>query len=540
MKLTKVVKNFFFKTRIYNYYLLKNNISEISFTPKDAWPGDPVLGDQLVQGYYNLANKKVYSPESTLWEILNSNKYWLKEAHSFSWLRHLKARSGPLARKHARYLILDWLKLYKNWKYDSWELEVLSRRISSWVTNFDFLLAEKDEVFSYTLIESLFKQIKHLRNQASYRYFLSLEKDLGLEESSVKKIKVLKGLFLSSICFDDENDRYSKYRKILIKELKINFNEEGLHMTKSPSIQLSILGDLVTIREAIISKQILLPELLDMTIKKASHALRFFRKADGNFAVFNGSKQESKFLIDKILNQADGKARGRGPLNLPLSGFDKIVCQGTSIIVDTYNNNHKGSLSRAPHAVEINIGKVRLIGSCGTIHEKNQEWKESLLSASAHSTMIIEESDPFNMKEVKNELSYKRYKKNESEIIHLTHNGYKNNFSALCCRTIEVSKTGKDIAILDQILTDKILKFKIRIHLSPKIKVSLSLDKKKAIILFSEQGWSFRYNGDVKLSLEPSIFIEDNGRIRKTNQLILSGETIKDKTEVLWGITKNL
>ena len=59
MKILRVVKNFFFSTKLYNYYLLKNDIKDISFTPKDSWPGNPVLGDELVQGYYNIANKMV-------------------------------------------------------------------------------------------------------------------------------------------------------------------------------------------------------------------------------------------------------------------------------------------------------------------------------------------------------------------------------------------------------------------------------------------------------------------------------------------------
>ena len=149
MIIPKVIKILFFNTKLYNYYLSKTNISEISFTPKDAWPGDPVLGDQLVQGYYNLANKKIYSPDVTLWEISDANDFWLKEAHSFTWLRHLKARSGSLARKHARFLILEWLKLYENWNYKTWELEVLSRRVSAWVTNFDFLRIAYNEKKKY-------------------------------------------------------------------------------------------------------------------------------------------------------------------------------------------------------------------------------------------------------------------------------------------------------------------------------------------------------------------------------------------------------
>ena len=168
----------------------------------------------------------------------------------------------------------------------------------------------------------------------------------------------MRGLFLSSMCFDDEKLLFSKYIKILENELKENFNLEGTHLSKSPSSQLTIIGDLVTIREAMISKQISVPDFLELTIKKASHSLRFFRNPNGQFAIFNGSKQETKFLIDKILNQADGKARGRGPVNLVKSGFDKIACQGTNVFVDIFGSNRK-EVSKAPHAIEINIGKTR-------------------------------------------------------------------------------------------------------------------------------------------------------------------------------------
>ncbi len=539
MKTSNALKNFFLSTNLYNYYLLKTNIKEISFTPKDVWPGDPVLGDQIVQGHYNLANEKIYSPERTLWQVSKDSKYWIKEVHSFSWLRHLKARSGSLARKHARYLILEWLKLNKNWNIQTWDLEVLARRISAWVTNYDFLLAEEDELFSKILLENLFKQIKHLRKQANYKYFRSIKKNMDKEIGSVKKIKVLRGLFLSCICFEGEQELIKKYIKFLDTEIEESFNSEGMHFSKSPSTQLTIIGDLVTIREAMLSKQITVPSFLEEIIKRAAHSLRFFRKLDGKLATFNGSKQETKFLIDKILNLADGKARGKGPLNLSQSGFDKIVCQGTSIFVDTsgYKKDH---LSKAPHAIEINIGKKRLLGSCGTTHEKDKEWKRSLLSASAHSTLVIENENPEYHRLAYEESKYKRYKKNESELIYLTHYGYKKNFSATCSRTIEVSKSGKKIAILDQIYSQKLLKFNIRMHLNPNIKVSLSLDKKTAIIIFSEQGWNFNYHGNATLALEPSIFVLDNGFIKKTNQLILSGETVNEKTEVLWGFTKNL
>ena len=163
-----------------------------------------------------------------------------------------------------------------------------------------------------------------------------------------------------------------------------------------------------------------------------------------------------------------------------------------------------------------------------------------MLSASAHSVLVIENTDPQNSILENNPATYKRYQKNGSEVMYLSHNGYKNKFSAICSRIIEVNKTGENIAVLDQIYSEKLLNFKIRMHLSPKLKVSLSLDKKTAIILFSDQGWKFKFQGNVKLALEPSIFVADDGIVKKTSQLILSGETINEKTEVLWGFAKGL
>ena len=482
MIIFRIVKNIFFKTKLYDYYLSKNSIEEISFTPKDIWPGDPILGDQLVQGYYNLANKKIYSPEETLWQISNTNMFWQSEAHSFSWLRHLKARSGSLARKHARLLILEWLKLYKNYNNKTWELEILSRRVSAWITNFDFLLAEKDKKFSDILLKNIFKQIKFLRNQTNKSYFSFLEKKYGLEESSIKKIKVLRALILSSMCFESQLVRFSNYIKILESEIKNNFNIDGMHESKSPSTQLEILGDLVTIREAILSKQLKSPGFLETIIKKGAHTLKFFRTPAGTLAIFNGSKQETKFLIDKIINQADGQPRGRGPISLSKSGFEKIVCNGIMLIVDTYYNSNK-NCSNAPHAIEINLGKNRLLGSCGTIYKKNKSWRESLLSAAAHSSLILENTNP-NKNNGSDTFAFsKRYQKDGSEIVFLRHEGYKNKFTATCSRTIEVNRTGKNVAILEEIQAFKLLKFDIRIHLNPKVKVSLSLDKNKALLI---------------------------------------------------------
>ena len=69
-----------------------------------------------------------------------------------------------------------------------------------------------------------------------------------------------------------------------------------------------------------------------------------------------------------------------------------------------------GNTSKAPHAIEVYYGKNRLLGSCGTIFEKSQDWKKSLLSAAAHSMLIIEKTDPDFKGSIVKESSSKRFK----------------------------------------------------------------------------------------------------------------------------------
>ena len=152
----KIFKKILLKTPIYDFYLSKNDLSEILVTPYDPWPGDASIGEKILVGDFNFSTrKKDLISQKVLWELSNSKDFWKDEVHTFSWLRHLKARSGPLARKHARKLIKDWLLKNNKWDENTWRLDILARRISSWTTNMSFLLAEKDEEFSFNLKKSL-------------------------------------------------------------------------------------------------------------------------------------------------------------------------------------------------------------------------------------------------------------------------------------------------------------------------------------------------------------------------------------------------
>ena len=184
------------------------------------------------------------------------------------------------------------------------------------------------------------------------------------------------------------------------------------------------------------------------------------------------------------------------------------------IVLDSLSSNNQ-IYSSAAHAMEVYVGKYRLLGSCGSSFSKNSEWKKILRSTAAHSAVTLEAENAFEGVDEKQKTFTKRYTKNGSEIVELMHYGYFNRFSSICSRKIELGNDGKNIAGLDTIESKKLIKFSIRFHFSPNIKVSLSLDKESVVLATKDQGWRFLYEGRAKLSLDPSIFIEDDGRIKK-------------------------
>ena len=68
--------------------------------------------------------------------------------HGFSWLRHFRAREGVASRQYARALISDWIR-DGNYKYNpiSWKIDILGRRITSWISYSEMLKEGADREF---------------------------------------------------------------------------------------------------------------------------------------------------------------------------------------------------------------------------------------------------------------------------------------------------------------------------------------------------------------------------------------------------------
>jgi uncharacterized heparinase superfamily protein len=522
------LSDYYYKSNLYNLWLNYNADENISHNVIDPWEGEGQLADEIFQGRYNFAGEEIHAPNKPLWEPNGAGPWWIAEMHGFSWLRHFKAREGRTSRQYTRSLITDWMKS-NNSKYNpiSWKIDILGRRISAWICYSEMIKEDADKIFLEKFSKLLAAQVKHLSSVLKNKN----------EEPEV--FTALRGLFISGICLSEGSKRYNQAKNILLRALNNQILNDGCHISKKPSITLDILTDLIWIRNALTKNDPLL-ELIDTNITKISHAIRSLRLGDGTLARTNGGRSYSRNAIDKVLEKTGIKLRSRISSSLTSSGYERLASGRSIIIIDCSHkskNGHNGLLS-----FEMSVGRDRLIVNCGPAPNNDMTWKKALASSAAHSCLVINST---NSSSIQNngatKINVSREVTSGFEIISAKHNGYESLYSAIHKRILKLDSRGTLLKGADSIISGPGIEFKIHFHLHHKVSVRLTRNKERILLQLPSGGWEFfilKNNTSLSLSIEKSIYLEDNGLIKNTNQFIINGKTANSGTKIEWCLSK--
>ena len=97
--------------------------------PPDLRTADPTIAVEIYGGRFAFAGHVVEAAGKSPFDIGPPSEDWLRELHSFGWLRHLRAADTPLARSNARAIVEDWLALHRRPGGETvWDTDVTSRR----------------------------------------------------------------------------------------------------------------------------------------------------------------------------------------------------------------------------------------------------------------------------------------------------------------------------------------------------------------------------------------------------------------------------
>ncbi len=522
------INKIFYKSFLYNFWLNLNKPENIFHAVKDPWKGEGQLADAIFQGRFNFAGEEIHSPNKPLWEPNGVGPWWIAEMHGFSWLRHFKARDGNTSRQYARALISDWIR-DGNDKYNpvSWKIDILGRRISAWISYSEMLKEGADREFLEKFYKLLTIQSKHL-NRIIQKY-----------KNKPEVFTALRGLIISSICLSGGEKRYNLAKNIFLFAINNQILSDGCHISKQPSITLDILTDLIWIRSSLTENDPLI-ETLDTNITKISHAIRSLRLGDGTLLRSNGGKSYSRDAIDKVLDKTGIKLKSKISASLKSSGFERLAA-GRSIILFDCSHKEK-SFYHGALSFEMSVGRDRMIVSCGPTPYNNKKWEKALSSSAAHSTLVINNT---NSSSIENNKIFKTSLRREVasgfEIISSSHNGYENTYSALHKRVLKLDSRGSLLKGMDNIISGPKINFKIHFHLHPKVNVRLTRNKERILLLIPSGGWEFyisKNNTELNLNIEESIYVEDNGQIKKSSQFVINGKTSNSGAQIEWCLSK--
>ncbi|MCW2244927.1 putative heparinase superfamily protein [Azospirillum fermentarium] len=512
----------------------------LAVIPSDPWAGDADAGQAILAGSFRFGGQTVTLGPSgeVAWKAPGGNPAWVAGMHGFDWLRDLRAVGGDAARRQARRLVMAWMHEHAAWSAQAWNPAILGTRVSNWLALHDFFCASADDEFRARIFDSLARQTRHLARV------------LPGKLDGAALLSALKGMIYGGLCLPGAEKLGAEGLRQLDRELARQILPDGGHLERNPSVHLRILRDLIDIRTLLRTARLDPPEGLQPAIDRMTPALRFFRHGDGGLALFNGSHEEDPALIDSVLAQAE--ARGRPLKSAPHVGYERLMAGRTLVLMDTGTPPAPG-LDTASHAgtlaLEVSVGKERLIVNCGSHVSGSGPWRSALAATAAHSTVTLAET---NSAEVQPEgglgrrpshVSCERQEAEGAVLVVANHNGYARAFGYLHRRRVYLAENGEDVRgedTLEPVLgaTPEPQNFLCRFHLHPKVQAAVAQNGLSALLtLPSGAVWRLQASGGV-LEATESVYLGGGDEPQRTWQIAITGHTDSKGATVKWALRR--
>lgn len=517
---------------IYHFRYSARVPDRLLIAPTDLRTSDATVAADIYAGRFILSRTMVETGGASVFYVMPPNDEWGRALHSFSWLRHLRASDIALARDAARALITDWMR-YSGRSRVAFEPEVIAKRISSWLAQSPMILDGCDYPFFRRFMRSLTRQVHELRRIAP------------LAPAGLPRLRTMVALSSAALSMVDRERFVKQAARWLDAELIRQVLPDGGHITRSPGAVLSLLTDLLPVRQAFTARGIQPSRTLIAAIDRMMPMLRFFRHGDGNFARFNGMGDTPSDLVATVLAYDD--ARGNPLANAPHSGYQRLTGGPSLVIVDTgppppiavSAEAHAGCLS-----FEMSVGRQPMIINCGQPGPGARLRRLSRTTA-AHSTATVNETSSCRfltgpglgdrLGEIiisgPTTVSVERGQQEGGSVVVARHDGYVERYGIMHERRLKLSATGDRLEGSDSFTTPSGKpigrsgkdSFAIRFHLHPSV-VASRREGGRVIELALPEGevWGFEVASGEAV-LEESVLLSEVRGAQQTSQIVVYG-----------------
>ena len=520
--------NFYFNSDYYDKRISKVYNFDLIYKPS------PHLLSSLIQYQKKKININDISTEN-LWDDKNLASDDFKKLNSFYWFFSLDLKSS---KKDTQLIISEWIKKYYKFNSRSWEYYLISKRIISWLSNHELTLKGSDKTYQKQFNLMIQKQTNHLINEINKSKLIN------------KKIIGCATIILVGLCFNDKKNYLSYGLNLLKKISKTSFDNLGFTKSRNINELIFYLKYFILIREWFKEAQIDVPEEIDETIYYLGQGYAFIWQNINFDTLFNGNNISNNSEFDQYLKRFGYNFKNE---NKEFGGYAILKDKKNSLVMDVgpsssdkFSNNYQsGALS-----FEFSTNGRKLITNCGYFNDNNSKLKELSKSTATHSTLIIDDhssckhikidKENFIVKEnlkilKKNIIFEKDYWK-----INASHNGYLKKYHSVHERQIEFY-TGKfKLVGTDKIINKKDnfnIKFEIRFHLEPGIKLMKTQDNKTIMIELLDEAWKFTCE-NFDINIDNGLYFGNKNSYTQNQNIYIKGISNKQNEKIVWQLEK--
>lgn len=487
---------------------------------------------EMMQGRYLFSSKLVDTHGVSPFAIEVEHGDWLDDLQAFAWLRHFRDARTDEERRFARALTLDWIGREGSFNRDIWAPSLCARRVLNWLRHFNILVEGASMEQTATIARSLSTQIQSLR----LRGFLATEP----VDALLAAIALVGVALCNESAEADINSRLRRVHRLLARQI----DDDGLHRSRCAKVQVQILVELITIRQALRRNQEQYANEFTELLESMHRALDAVSLGTGEPAYFHGTGQMAHDLVVAVQAQSPARARVTGVAG----GYGRLI-SGRSIVVADGGLVPPPEYGRYAHAsalaFEFSYGRDLVVCNCGPAPAGMENNRNLFRQGIAHSAPTINAlsaasiptTGPLAGRVVPVGPSEEIEADEADHSLTLVTHGYEDRFGVVIKRSLTLLAEGKTLVGQDTLI-HRIGRISgacaIRFHLAHQTEVQQGEDLVR-LKLSSGAIWTFLWEG-AEMRVEDSVRQSAYFGFHRTKQIVLDA-LAADAEEISWIFT---
>ncbi len=498
-------------------------------------PADPESAREMARGRFLLASKLVDSGGRSPFALDVAHEDWRNSLNSFSWLRHFRSTRERALQNVARTLVLDWIVHSGSFEYKAWAPALTAQRVMNWLRHYDLLLEGASLDQKRAIARSLGAQIKTLKIRGR------------LATEPVDQLLAAIALLAAALCSSKLEEQVQARFDAVERQLETQFDRDGLHLSRNVRVQLQLLIELITLRQALDHRHKDFAARLGTRLEKFHFALGALTLSTGQPALFNGASPVPHNLLIAVQLQGPAQGRAQGTL----SGYGVAAFGDTVVIADS------GVVPEAPFSAGAHAGALGfemshrtelVFCNCGPANGMPAEERLLFRQGLAHSAPTINGFSAANLPEHGPFAGRLRQVGRTNELavdpsensLFMRCRGFERRFGTTLERRITLLSGGRTVVGQDRMVASGRSgpsgTIACRFHLGPGVTARQREDEQILVLtLPSGAAWTFLWEG-ASMRLEDSLRQSALFGFQRTRQIVLEAP-VRDGAEIAWIVT---